>query len=106
MSQHIPSDLSAASLAAASSATSDVLEHIGSGSGEARSSVNGCTGGTGAVVLGNGSDNAVGGEDDGAAGDGPAKVTLLQQLLMTSTQPSPLKAVFSVDEMEVNLSYF
>ncbi|KAH9523228.1 E3 ubiquitin-protein ligase herc2 [Bulinus truncatus] len=38
-------------------------------------------------------------EEDGA-GDGSVRITLLQQLLMTATQPSPLKAVFAVDEME------
>uniref|UniRef100_A0A2C9K806 HECT-type E3 ubiquitin transferase n=1 Tax=Biomphalaria glabrata TaxID=6526 RepID=A0A2C9K806_BIOGL len=38
-------------------------------------------------------------EEEGA-GDGPVRITLLQQLLMTATQPSPLKAVFSVEEME------
>ncbi|XP_059157195.1 E3 ubiquitin-protein ligase HERC2-like isoform X2 [Physella acuta] len=38
-------------------------------------------------------------EEEGA-GDGPVKVTLLQQLLSTATQPSPLKAVFAVEEME------
>ncbi|CAG5129601.1 unnamed protein product, partial [Candidula unifasciata] len=33
-------------------------------------------------------------------GDGQGQVTLMQQLLTTATQPSPLKAVFSVEEME------
>ncbi|XP_012936715.1 E3 ubiquitin-protein ligase HERC2 [Aplysia californica] len=38
-------------------------------------------------------------EEEGG-GDGPSRVVLMQQLLMTATQPSPLKAVFSVDELE------
>lgn len=39
--------------------------------------------------------------EEDAGGDGQGRVTLLQQLLVTATQPSPLKAVFSVEEMEV-----
>ncbi|GFN81530.1 E3 ubiquitin-protein ligase herc2-like, partial [Plakobranchus ocellatus] len=99
LSQHIPLDHSPASLVAVTSGpvttNSDAMD---SKSGAVSSTVGGCTAGTGAVVLVGRGDG--GGEDDGGAGDGPAKVTLLQQLLMTSTQPSPLKAVFSVDEME------
>ena len=106
LAQHIPSDLSPAALAAVGSSATGVADHgVGSLLGPG-SYVSGCTAGTGAVILGSGgSDGAGATEDDGAAGDGPAKVTLLQQLLMTSTQPSPLKAVFSVDEMEVKLMY-
>ena len=106
LAQHIPSDLSPAALAAVGSSATGVADHgVGSLLGPG-SYVGGCTAGTGAVILGSGgSDGAGATEDDGAAGDGPAKVTLLQQLLMTSTQPSPLKAVFSVDEMEVKLMY-
>ncbi|GFS15828.1 E3 ubiquitin-protein ligase HERC2, partial [Elysia marginata] len=100
LSQHVPPDLSGPTLAAANFATADITEPAGRGSGEAGALSSMCTAGTGTVALCDRSDKITAGEDDGAAGDGPARVTLLQQLLMTSTQPSPLKAVFSVDEME------
>ena len=46
-----------------------------------------------------------GGEEDGALMDGVAgQGILMQQLMQTATQPSPLKAMFHREEMEVSYS--
>lgn len=45
-----------------------------------------------------------GSEEEGPVGEvGPQQTNLLQQILMVATQPSPLKAMFSMEEMQVRL---
>lgn len=43
--------------------------------------------------------------DDELGDCGDTPTTLLQQLMLTATQPSPLKAVFPRDELEVSISF-
>ena len=50
------------------------------------------------------SHEGAGSEEEGPVGEaGPQQTNLLQQILMVATQPSPLKAMFSMEEMQVRL---
>ena len=51
------------------------------------------------------SHEGVGSEEEGPVGEvGTQQTNLLQQLLMVATQPSPLKAMFSMEEMQVRVT--